>query len=246
MIGDEKLKQIFSENLAVTVFLLEEKSVAEFDIYHANPLGTFRVNQMLSDTEIELSCMSEQRIDFSKKDSYVLYTISNRKVYICQARYSSEYSNDSCQIYSFDIISPLQEIQRRMYQRIACRDEILYQEVTLLSDDNETSEEITKNKMQSLSLENVGTMVDISGGGIRFVSSAFIPVGTNLVMRIVLDRTKERYIYLSGKIVYSEELKNEQNHYDIRMKYVHIDEREKEEIIQYAFLLERESQQKKY
>ena len=100
--------------------------------------------------------------------------------------------------------------------------------------------------MQSLSLEKNGTMVDISGGGIRFVASESIPVGSNLVMRILLDRTKERYIYVSGKIVYSEELKNEQNHYDIRMKYVHIEEQEKEEIVQYAFLLERESQQKKY
>lgn len=246
MIGDRDLKHIFSENLSVTVFLLEEKSVAEFDIYHANAIGTFRVNQMISDTEIELSYMLENKLQFSKKVSYVLYTISNRKVYICQATYSSEYNNDSCQIYSFDIISPLQEIQRRMYQRIACRDEILYQEVTLLSDENDLSEEITKSKMQSLSLEKNGTMVDISGGGIRFVASESIPVGSNLVMRILLDRTKERYIYVSGKIVYSEELKNEQNHYDIRMKYVHIEEQEKEEIVQYAFLLERESQQKKY
>ena len=69
MIGDRDLKHIFSENLSVTVFLLEEKSVAEFDIYHANAIGTFRVNQMISDTEIELSYMLENKLQFSKADA---------------------------------------------------------------------------------------------------------------------------------------------------------------------------------
>ena len=47
-------------------------------------------------------------------------------------------------------------------------------------------------------------------------------------------------MHVFGQVVYCQALRNEKDVFDIRMKYIHLSEAKKEQIIRFVFQLERE------
>ena len=87
-----------------------------------------------------------------------------------------------------------------------------------------------------------GVIVDISGGGTRFVSRQKFEEGSIILMSFDLSIVdKERSFLLAAKVVYSGEIENRENEYENRVKFEFIDTMTREEIIKYIFDEERKN-----
>ncbi len=85
-----------------------------------------------------------------------------------------------------------------------------------------------------------GVIVDISGGGLRFVSRELFQQDSLLFANFKLtiaEETKE--FTLAAKVIYSKEIENRESEYENRLKFVYIKDSEREDIIKYIFEEER-------
>lgn len=97
---------------------------------------------------------------------YDLYFYSSYGLYQCFARVTDRYKSDNKFILVFELTSNLRKFQRREYYRLSCA---LDMNCRLL--EKEEIEAVDKRDgflMEGLPLKR-GIIVDISGGGVRFV-----------------------------------------------------------------------------
>lgn len=87
-----------------------------------------------------------------------------------------------------------------------------------------------------------GVIVDISGGGARFVSRTLFEEGCYLMMDFSLCiMGVERPFLLAAKVICSNEIENRTEEYENRVKFEFISSAEREEIIKYIFDEERKN-----
>ena len=83
-------------------------------------------------------------------------------------------------------------------------------------------------------------IVDISGGGLRFVANYAYEVQSHILCKyhLVIDGETKEY-NLIGKVLAVRELENRKGVFEHRVQYVKVDANEREEIIKYIFDEER-------
>ena len=83
-------------------------------------------------------------------------------------------------------------------------------------------------------------IVDISGGGARFVSRQKFNEDSLILMSFNLPiMESDRPFLLAAKVIYSGGIENRENEYENRVKFEFIDTAAREEIIKYIFDEER-------
>ena len=88
-------------------------------------------------------------------------------------------------------------------------------------------------------------IVDISGGGLRFVAEEQYPIDTVLFVEFSLEIEDEMMPFaLAAKVIYASEIENREGEYEIRLQYVYINNTIREEIIKFIFEEERKSRKK--
>jgi c-di-GMP-binding flagellar brake protein YcgR len=138
-----------------------------------------------------------------------------------------------------EMTSSLHKFQRREYYRFNC---IVEAEARQL-DDLET-EMLKKGLLQVVSDREAvkGVIVDISGGGARFVSSNLFGEDSIVIMRFNLSIMDElKPFMLTARVIYSNEIENRPGEYENRVKFEYINSTTREEIIKYIFDEERKN-----
>ena len=201
------------------------------------------VYKIISDMELEISTEKEEP-EFQKNVCYVLYLFSFEKVFLCTSYYLNSYTEEGKRIISFELLSPLERVQRRMHQRVSNRAKLFLHHL-----EEEKVKEILKQQEMSFafpeeSLEpvySVETMIDISAGGIRMTAKEPIRMGEYLYMKFdIQDEENPLTINTCSQVIYSEQFRNERGVYDIRLKFIGMPEGTKEKIIHFVFQVERE------
>lgn len=202
-----------------------------------------KVYRILSDKEMEM--ITEQKEpELQKNVCYILHLFSYEKVFLCNTYYHTSYTEDHRRVISFELLSPLERVQRRMHQRISSHAKFL-----LCRLEKEIAEKMLQKEPGPADLAEESqsfvyteeTMIDISAGGIRMTSKE--PVQTGDYVHIIIDIKEQENVLgirTYGQVIYSEVFRNEQGVYDVRLKFIGISEQEKEKIIHYVFGMERE------
>ena len=100
-------------------------------------------------------------------------------------------------------------------------------------------------KYQRREKQKKGTIVDISGGGVRFVTNEQLEEGKAVLIIVMLQtQAGEKQYYLPGHILRSVKLLNRDNMYENRLKFIIHDDKIREEIIKYIFAEERKARQR--
>ena len=127
-------------------------------------------------------------------------------------------------IYELSFITDLKEMQRRENVRVHCSLPIEF---------------IDKDSMQKEWIPYEGTIVNLSASGLRLSCSVNYKMNTNLFIRFDIEN---REYQLNAKIVYKELIpQKERSIYHYGIKFIDIEEREREKIIQYLFALMRKN-----
>ncbi|MCR4922826.1 MAG: flagellar brake protein [Lachnospiraceae bacterium] len=168
---------------------------------------------------------------------YNLCFYTSSGLFQCLARVIDRYKNDSVFVLVMELTTDLSKYQRREYYRLNCVLDMKSRAV------KEEEGDVHLEKVEFLDTDitfNNGIMVDISGGGARFISRVKYPVGTEIlfVFKLFVSGKLNEY-KLKGRVLYSESMPNNKSNYEHRIQFVDILNDERESIIRYIFEEER-------
>lgn len=236
------IEELIKQGDTIKIFLKRQDigEVLEHDIPW---LIKGKVLKIISDTELEIITEDKEE-EFVKKICYVLYFFSYEKVFLCTAYYQSYYAENGKRILTFELLSPLEKVQRRMHQRVSSHAKVFLHKL----DEKKVKEYLSFPVLEPEEMEKMiapiyfsEIMVDISAGGIRFTTGEHFQMGDYVFLKFdVMDQEYSLTLVTYGQIIYSEPFRNEQGLSDIRLKFIGMPETVKEKIIHYVFQIERE------
>lgn len=149
-------------------------------------------------------------------------------------------------IYMLDVrlSSEIKKYQRRQYYRLDCNYEIKYKIIEQSALDYR---EITGNLPGYVEHEPflAATALDISGGGMRFVTKQDMQKGEVIMLGISYTADAgEKYIEVLANVISAAAAKNNTDVFEIRVNYIDITENVREDIIKFIFSEQRKKMKK--
>lgn len=198
-----------------------------------------QVSNILSEDQLEVYMPMEKSklILLPVNAEYDLYFYTQAGLYQCFANVIDRYKSDNQFILMMELTSNLRKFQRREYYRLSCALEMNSR--PLEKEEVEVVQQGNSYLVPGLPLKR-SVIVDISGGGIRFIGNyAYEP--ESLVYckyNLVVDGNSKEYT-LVAKVLMVRELDDRPGIYEHRAQYINIDTSEREEIIRFIFEEER-------
>ncbi len=170
---------------------------------------------------------------------YDTYFYTGGGLYQCFATVIDRYKTDNQFILLMELSSNLRKFQRREYYRLSC---VLDMDSRPLEKEEIDAVEKKNNYLvPGLPLKR-SIIVDISGGGIRFVGDyAYEPESLVCCKYNLVRNGKAREYTLVAKVLMVKELEGKPGYYEHRAQYINIDTKEREEIIHFIFEEERKN-----
>ncbi len=203
---------------------------------------TSRVYDVISEDEIKVNMPMEggHLILLPVDSEHDLCFYTKNGLYQCYARVTDRYKSNNVYILSMELTSPLRKFQRREYYRLNCIlnmkcrtvDEEEYKQVSEMEDVQFVNTDLT--------LEN-GIIVDISGGGARFISGHPYEKDAKILFKFTLDSREYEVI---GKVLISNKLEGREGAFQNHVQFVNINDKERESIIRFIFEEERRIRKK--
>lgn len=200
-----------------------------------------QVIDVLSEDRIEIAMPMEKTklILLPVDGEYDLYFYSDNGLYQCYARVVDRYKHNSMYVVVLDLVSNLRKHQRREYYRFSCALEMNSRQ--LQKEEVELAGKSGDVLSPQLPLKS-SIIVDISGGGLRFVANYAYDIQSMILCKYHLVVHGEIKEYnLVGRVLGVRELENRKGVFEHRVQYVNVDPTEREEIIKYIFDAERKT-----
>lgn len=202
------------------------------------------VYDIVSDDRLEIVMPTEKTklVLLPVDGEYDVCFFTKAGMYQCFIRILERYKNENTYVLVAELTSNLRKYQRREYYRFSC---ILEMKTRMLKE--EEVDAIEKNLtmlVPSVPLLRA-VIVDISGGGLRFISKEKYEPGVKIMCNYSLDVDGiQQEFSLVGKVLSSQEIPNRQGEFEHRVVYTNINSIEREEIIKYIFDQERKNRKK--
>ncbi|MBQ9983205.1 MAG: flagellar brake protein [Lachnospiraceae bacterium] len=166
---------------------------------------------------------------------------SNSGLLRCEVVVTGRYKKGGFFLVELEQKSSLQKVQRREFFRYECRKQIQYRIIE--GEEKEMIRAGNAFQADEHSLEwKDAIMIDLSGGGIRMVSSASEEKGAFVELRFDIEINEEvEILYVYAELLRSERNQNNTSIYDHRIMFWKLDSGTREKIIRYIF----EQQRKK-
>ncbi|MBR1470784.1 MAG: flagellar brake protein [Lachnospiraceae bacterium] len=189
--------------------------------------------------EVEVVMPMEQAklVVLSVGMQYDLFFYAGRGIYSCTAEVISRRTEENIAVAVMEPVSELSRRQRREYYRYSCALSMLARTLP----EWEEKLYLEQNKLDLLAEpEEKGVIVDISGGGIRFVSRQVYELGRLVHTRFTLDFKGGRHTYDAVvRIITAEALANQPANREYRGQFLFMENGAREEIIRFIFEEER-------
>lgn len=204
-----------------------------------------KINDILSEDRLEiLMPMEKTKLILLPVDAeYDMAIYSKNGLYQCFVRVIDRYKSDNMYLLVVELTSNLRRNQRREYYRFSCALEMCSRNL-----ETEELENIESNQMYNLvpglPLKR-SVIVDISGGGLRFISEQKYEEGSLIYCsyHLLVNGTRKLYELVS-KVLEVKPVENRKGVFEHRVQYVNISEGMREQIIRYIFQEERKNMKK--
>ena len=199
-----------------------------------------QVREIISEDQLEIMMPMEKTkmILLPVNTEFDLYFYTQAGLFQCFANVIDRYKDNNQYVLLMELTSNLRKFQRREYYRLSCA-------LEMSSRPLEKEEMAAMDKKADLYLVpglplKRSVVVDISGGGIRFISSYKYEEDSLLYCKynLVIDGNSKEYTLIT-KVLSSRELEDRPGVFEHRAQYVDIDTYDREEIIRFIFEEER-------
>lgn len=204
-----------------------------------------KVYDILSEDTLEiLMPMEKTKLILLPVDSeFDLVVYQENNLYQCLVRVTDRYKSSNVYLLQVELVSNLRKYQRREYYRFSCALQMCarnLQEEEIQAVEKDLPYTLTP----GLPLKQ-SVIVDISGGGLRFISSQRYEPESMLYINYELQIDGEMKMYeIIGKVLSVRELENRKGTFEHRVQYYDMNRKTREEIIKYIFQEERKNRRK--
>lgn len=206
---------------------------------------TTKIFDVVSDDRIEILMPIEQTklILLPVDGEYELFFYTDSGLYECIGRIIDRYKSNNVYILLVELETNLRKYQRREYYRYSCALDMDAR--NLFEEEVEKAERDKEYKLvPGLPLKR-SIIVDISGGGLRFVSDYKYEKDSYIYCKYHLFvKGSPKDYEIVGKILDVKELESRPGEYEHRVQYMNLDVDAREEIIQFIFEEERKNRRK--
>ena len=160
----------------------------------------------------------------------------------CQVMIISRFKKDTLFLMEIEQMTPLQKIQRREYFRLDCNMPVEYRVVT--DQERKLIDEGIAYNIDEVQWKN-GVILDLSGGGIRFVSPYQEEKDGFIQLRFDISAGDNiEVVYAYASVLRSERNQNNAAIYDNHLMFWKMDKGMREKIIRFIFDIQRKSRSK--
>ena len=216
---------------------LEEKKTGVSKTYVS------KVQDILSEDRLEIAMPMEQmKLVLLPIDAeYNLFVYSASGVYQCFARIKDRYKSNNIYLLVVELTTNMRKFQRREYYRFSCALEMGAR--PLEDDELDAVEEKRIGPVYDGKDLKKSIIVDISGGGLRFLSAQKYEPDSLILCSYHLLKSGEKKEYsIAGKVLTVKQAENRPGIYEHRVQYHNMSEEVREEIIRFIFEEERRKQ----
>lgn len=203
-----------------------------------------QVYDIVSEDQIKIAMPMEQGkvILLPVDGEYNICFYTKSGLYQCLARVIDRYKSNNVFILLMELTTDLRKYQRREYYRLNCVLDMRCRQI----DEKELPKIMERVQFIDTDITlNNGIIVDISGGGARFISSVKYPNQSLILFVFSLFVNGEMIEYqLVGQVLLSEELENRKDEYEHRIQFTNIMNDDREGIIRYIFEEERKKRRR--
>lgn len=202
-----------------------------------------KVMDVLSNNRIEMLMPTEQGklVLLPLRGEYTLCFYASKGLLQCYARIVERYKNGNIFMVAVELTSEIQKLQRREYYRFSCSLELRSRLLT-------RAEQEALEAQRPLVLEELpmvrSIIVDVSGGGLRFISNHVYNVGDMILCSYNLSGAHNREFSMISTVLYVTDVKDRPGLFEHRIQYTYINESSREEIIHFIFEEERKLRRK--
>lgn len=168
---------------------------------------------------------------------------AGKNIYVCQIRITNRYKVGNQYVLDIEMVSTPKKFQRRAYFRLEYTRDFEFHQSE--EDEEAAQEEEMKNLEETHVLFDRGILLDLSGGGCKFVSREKIEPGERLILKIPLEMKESKILTVVGKTLSSKKVENDSKSYEQRVEFVDIEDAQREEIIKFIFLQERKNRKRR-
>jgi c-di-GMP-binding flagellar brake protein YcgR len=180
-----------------------------------------------------------------------IYT--GKSIYLCHVKVMDRYKVRNQYVMDIELLNTPKKFQRRAYYRLEYTRDMEFHlpgeetEEQLLEEEKKVEQEIEQDIIEETPiLFDKGILLDLSGGGCRFVSREKILPGERLLLKIPLESDSKgvQTMVVMGKTLSSKVLENHGKSYEQRVEFVDIEKAQREEIIKFIFEQDRKNRKK--
>lgn len=204
-------------------------------------------------------CLSENSLEIlmpTENGKMVLFQAGMRCEMIVYTRHGmyklnavtkNRYKQDNLYMLVMDLLEPPVKFQRREFFRISYIADLKFYRVSPEIAELKTTEELflaVHNPENGFQV-NTGTLQNISGGGIRFLSAQAEEAGSYIVAELRLaGDTYDETFFLLCKVISSEPVPEQPDKISNRARFIYKDLKDREKIVRFVFEEERRIRKK--
>lgn len=203
------------------------------------------VHEIIASDQMEVVMPMEQTklILLPVDTEYDVTIYGQTGLFQCFARVVDRYKSNNVYLLALELTSNLRKHQRREFYRFSCALEMCSR--TLEEEEIKAVDEKRPYALTPGLPIKRSVIVDISGGGLRFLSTQRYEPGSMLYCSYhLLKNGEKKQIEVVGKVLTVNELDNRRGTYEHRVQYVNVDVDTREQIIQFIFEEERKNRKR--
>ncbi len=198
--------------------------------------------------EVAIPTLKNKAILFPFNVMFNFVFFTKKGIYQCKVEIIDRYRIQNLSFMAINEKSEVIKIQRREYYRLSCTLDMKYYlltpEESKMDSIGEIFESLKEDGGERLK-EKEAVIVDISGGGMRYVSKEQVGRENFILARLNLVTDKaDTQLYVIAKVIASARSKNNEEIFEHRIRFIIKDDKVREAIIHYIFDEQRRTRNK--
>lgn len=174
---------------------------------------------------------------------------SGRGLYRADGQVKQRYKSENVYILEIELRTRLEKYQRREFFRFPCVLDMNYYVITEQEQKIDSGEALfikIREEEEKQRQEYTGQIVDLSGGGTRFRTTALLDEHSYVLFQIHLkNENLDKQYYIIGKVISCTQVgRGSEKKYEVRAKFLIKENSTREEIIRFIFEEERKTRQR--
>ncbi len=159
---------------------------------------------------------------------------ASKGLYKADCTVLSRVKKNNIYMVEIQLDTQLKKFQRREYFRLNCSVEVNFR----MMDEQERTDYLMSRQLKEeySAPVQLGTVIDMSGGGVRMICDSECQSGDCMVIHLFLPDSKRSIsMDVAGTVISCERMENQHSKYDVRIQFVFEEKEQQERIIKYIF-----------